>query len=378
MLTALGRWAAPRLAHSPWASGLGLARTLLALSTLGTLLATAPAVLLSPLSDGTVPPVCDGLFRAGVWCVVPAGHGEAARWLSVAVLLLVASGWRPQLTGIPHWYVVWSLLGNVTIRDGGDQIVAVLALLLVPVTLTDRRRWHWQPPTGDGRGRAGIVAYTALLLVQVQVSVLYLHASVAKLGVTEWANGTAMYYWTHNPMFTAPGWVQPVLDLIVAGPVGVALLTWGSVALEFGLAVAILVRPPVKRWLLVAGLAFHALIALTMGLASFGLAMAGALLLYLLPIGHQVRFPAVRPLWTYRGQAARREASAAMAGMVSIMRTRSAVAWARSWAVAPRWPHAARTVRWSRAQRVGVSAGRPAGDADAGAGDRDRHPGRDA
>jgi hypothetical protein len=37
-----------------------------------------------------------------------------------------------------------------------------------------------------------------------------------------------------------------------------------------------------------------------MGLASFGLSMAGALLLYLLPIGHQVQFPAVRPLWIHR------------------------------------------------------------------------------
>jgi antimicrobial peptide system SdpB family protein len=291
MLSALGRWAAPRLDRSPWASGLGLARTLLALGTLGTLLATSPQVLLSALADGTTAPTCDGLFGAGLWCLVPAGNGEAARWLSVAILLVVASGWRPQLTGIPHWYVAWSLLGNVTIRDGGDQITAVLALLLIPVTLTDRRRWHWQPPSGDGRDARGIAAYTALILIQIQVSVLYLHASVAKLGVTEWANGTAMYYWTHNPIFTAPGWVQPVLDTIVSWPVGVAVLTWGSVALEFALALAILVRPPVKRWLLVAGLGFHAMIAVTMGLTSFGLAMSGALLLYLLPIGHQLRLP---------------------------------------------------------------------------------------
>src|SRR5690348_6467121 len=101
MLTALGRWAAPRLERAPWASGLGLARTLLALGTLGTLLATSPRVLLSPLADGTVPPTCSGLSRAGIWCVVDAGHGQAARWLSIGILVLVASGWRPQLTGIP-------------------------------------------------------------------------------------------------------------------------------------------------------------------------------------------------------------------------------------------------------------------------------------
>ena len=148
-MTALGRWAGPRMTRAPWGSGLGLARTVLAL---GTLLATSPRVLMSPLSNGVVPPICVGLTRAGVWCAVPAGHGAAARWLSVAVLLLTASGWRPRVTGVLHWYVAWSLIANATVQDGGDQITAVLTLVLIPVTLTDPRRWHWQrPPEEIGR-----------------------------------------------------------------------------------------------------------------------------------------------------------------------------------------------------------------------------------
>lgn len=291
-LSALGRWAQPRLARAPWGSGLGLARTLLAAGTLATLLATSPRVLMSPLSNGVIPPICGGMAKAGVWCVVPAGHGEAARWLSIAILLLTASGWRPRVTGVLHWYVAWSLIANATIQDGGDQITAVLTLVLIPVTLTDPRRWHWQrPPEGSAAGTGRVVAYACLILAQLQMAVLYFQASVAKLGVREWADGTAMFYWFRNPTFGAPGWLRPLTDAVTGSAISVSLLTWASIAVEFALAVAILLRPPAKRLLLAAGLLFHDAIALTMGLISFDVAMSAGLLLYLLPVGQQLAAP---------------------------------------------------------------------------------------
>src|SRR5437868_3013270 len=119
----VGAWARSKIAAPPWGSGLGLARTVLALGTLGTLLATPPRVLLSPLAGGITPPVCAGLAKASAWCLLPHSP-QAVRWLSAAVLLVVASGWRPRLTAVPHWWVSWSLLASVTIQDGGDQITA--------------------------------------------------------------------------------------------------------------------------------------------------------------------------------------------------------------------------------------------------------------
>jgi antimicrobial peptide system SdpB family protein len=285
----LGRLSRPWLAVPTWSSGVGLARATLALGTLGTLLTTDPAVLMSPLSDGTVPPTCRGMGGLGVWCHAP-GTLAVGRWISVVVLLAVVSGWRPQITAIPHWYVSWSLIVNATIQDGGDQVAAVLTLLLLPICLTDTRRWHWQPssPARSTSGLSHIVARVTLLLIQIQVAVLYLHASVAKMGVTEWADGTALYYWLHHPTFGSPPWLRPVTDLVTYSPVGVAMLTWGSIALEFSLAIAIVLAPRARRVLLILGLAFHGSIALAMGLTSFFAAMAGALLLYLLPVGHRV------------------------------------------------------------------------------------------
>ena len=67
MLTLLGRWARPKVMSPVWGSGLGLARTVLALGTLGTLVFTDPAILMSRLANGVVPPVCGGVTRAGIW-----------------------------------------------------------------------------------------------------------------------------------------------------------------------------------------------------------------------------------------------------------------------------------------------------------------------
>jgi len=59
------------------------------------------------------------------------------RWVSILVLLVAASGWRPRYTAIPMWWVLFGNQASLTVVDGGDQISAVLALLLIP-DVTDR------------------------------------------------------------------------------------------------------------------------------------------------------------------------------------------------------------------------------------------------
>lgn len=285
----------------PWTSAVGLARTVLALGTLLTLLSTSYDLLLSPLADGTVPPVCSGAARAGLWCVVPSGHRWLAVVVSAGVLLAVVSGWRPRYTGVLHWWVAWSFTLAVTIQDGGDQVASVLTLLLIPITLTDPRRWHWQrgPALSVAAvpGWPWLIARTARVLIMVQVFVIYLHAAIAKLGVAEWADGTALWYWLRNPQFGAAGWLQPITDPIIASPVGVTVLTWGSVTVEFLLACALFMRPLPRRFLLVAGLGLHAGIMVTMGLVSFFCSMAAALLLYLIPVGQELAETWPAQLW---------------------------------------------------------------------------------
>jgi antimicrobial peptide system SdpB family protein len=312
-----GAWARARIADPPWGSALGLARTVLALGTLGTLLATPPQDLLSPLAGGITPPFCVNVARASAWCLMPADP-QFARWLSIGILLAVASGWRPRWTAIPHWWVCWSLYVSVSISDGGDQITADLTLLLIPVLLADSRIWHWQRPDPARSGPLPrLIAVVALLLAQVQVACLYLVAGISKLGVPEWLNGTELFYIFRSVLFSAPPWLSPVLSAVTSWPAGVAALTWGALALEITLGLALLLPKQLRPFLLASALLFHDMIALSMGLVSFDCAMSGALLLYLLPMGYQVTvprwLPQTRALLKSARRASPRPAAAAAA-----------------------------------------------------------------
>jgi antimicrobial peptide system SdpB family protein len=197
--------------------------------------------------------------------------------------------------------VAFSLSISATIPDGGDQATAVLTLLLLPVALTDPRRWHWQSLADETsttmHAAFRLLALSALFIIRLQVAGIYLNSSIAKLGVTEWRDGTAVYYWISQPIFGAPGWLHGLLFAVASTSVGVIAMTWGSLFLEFALAIAIVMPKRSWKYLLVAGIAFHGFIALMMGLLSFSLAMTAALILYLRPVDEPFNLSAVVALF---------------------------------------------------------------------------------
>src|SRR5262249_22982765 len=199
----------------PWTNVYGLARTILAIGTMLTL-ALHPANVLFSFSTQTSPELTRLIpfTRLGLFQLLAPTHIEEARWLAVASLAVVATGWRPRLTGLLHWYISVSFSASCLLIDGGDQVTSVLATLLLPATLTDPRAWHWQtaPCSRDRpallRRLAGLVASSALLVIRLQVAVIYFHSAVSKFGTTEWANGTAVYYWFNHPIFGLGGWMK--------------------------------------------------------------------------------------------------------------------------------------------------------------------------
>lgn len=276
----------------PWGSSYGLARTLIAVGTLLTLVFSDTESLFRPVRSMGEAPFCGGISGTGVFCVVPEGQLGSAQWACVAVLLVVASGWRPRWTGVPHWYVCFSVMNNIAIPDGGDQIAAILTLLLVPITLGDPRRWHWTPLSSGATAPQGLVvgvAVCAAVAAKIQVAGVYLHSSLAKLAVPEWSDGTVLYYWIHNPSFGAPPWAQDIAYAAVDTPAFVLLMTWVPLALEFALAISIVMSARARSWLLPMGIVFHVFIGATMGLWSFAFVMFGALVIMLTPIGNDSR-----------------------------------------------------------------------------------------
>jgi len=286
MLTRIGRWARGWAAIDPWTNVYGFARTLLALGTALTLTFSSSGALFGPALNTPPAPYCDGARKISLFCLAN-GHLDLARIPAVLILLLVASGWRPRITGLLHWWVSFSFQASALIVDGGDHVSEVLTLLLLPVTLTDSRRWHWQPPHAaaapERSEAARFVARFALLAIRVQVCGIYLHSSIGKMSVPEWVDGTALYYWLSDPLFGAPSWLSPAIMPLVTHGLTVTLLTWGVIFLELVLAAGLLISP--KRWptLLALGIALHSGIALIQGLTSFALAMIAALILFFRP-----------------------------------------------------------------------------------------------
>ncbi|MEE1942656.1 sporulation-delaying protein SdpB family protein [Streptomyces sp. TRM 70361] len=285
----------------PWTNVYGLARTLVALGTAGTLVASSAETLFRPVATlGDYPP-CTSTAAAGVFCLAPDDHTRLTwiMWGCVAVLLVVASGWRPRLTALPHAYVNYSVFSGISIIDGGDQIALVLSVLFVLPALGDGRRWHWQQPPDRGTGPSSgalpaLIGVSGLVMVRVQMTVLYFQAAAAKLPHAEWQDGTAMWYWGSHLEFGPAPWLDTLVAPVITAPLGVALLTWVPLVIEFSLAVSLLLPQRVRWWVMGAGLSFHLSIAVMMGLWSFALAMAGGIVVLCAPLGSSFRLRFIR------------------------------------------------------------------------------------
>ncbi|MFV0138248.1 sporulation-delaying protein SdpB family protein [Streptomyces sp. HMX87] len=279
----------------PWTNVYGLARTLVALGTAGTLAASSAEALFRPVATVGDYPLCDSTTSASLFCLAPDSYAHLTwlKWGCVAALLVIASGWRPRFTALPHAYINYSVFAGIAIVDGGDQIALILSILLTLPALGDRRRWHWQTDrdrtidTTTGRALA-LIGISALVVLRLQMVVVYLQAAVAKLPHQEWQNGTAMWYWGNNLEFGPAPWLDTFVAPVISTPLGVALMTWIPLVIEASLVLCLLLPQRLRWWAMGAGIAFHLAIALTMGLWSFALAMSGGIVVLCLPLGSTI------------------------------------------------------------------------------------------
>ncbi|MFD9701604.1 sporulation-delaying protein SdpB family protein [Lentzea sp. NPDC059081] len=256
---------------------LSVGRSLLALAS-GLLLVLSPDRALFPRTAGVADgPVCDGIGRVSLWCVAESAGVDllVCRVIALAVLVVVALGYRPRWTCVPHWYVTYSLSVAVVLPDAGEQVIRILTLLLVPICLGDGRRWQWRQPDDPmpavWRGRA----WAAQLFVRVLGVTIYLQASLSKLAVREWRDGTAGYYWLVHPHYGSDIAVHAPLGTLLQHQIGVSAVTWGALAAELTMALCLLGSGRVRRagWAL--AIAMHGSISVLMGFTTFAMTMAG-------------------------------------------------------------------------------------------------------
>ncbi len=270
------------LSVDPREPAAGLARSLLALGTLLTMLATPRDQLFFRSDQHPEGVACGELAnRFGLYCIFDRTH-SITYIISFAILLAVVLGVFPGILSWLHAWLAWSFVHSVPIIDGGDQIAQALTLLFVVFHFGDMRLTHWHTNSMFAHVDRlfAPVRAAAVLLFMIQGSVVYLHASIAKFGVPEWPNGTAIWYWMQDPTFAPPHWLYVPINALLSYAPTALLVTYGILAFEFILGVAIFFRTSARRSLLVPGLVLHVVFAMVFGLWSFLCSMSSLLIMY--------------------------------------------------------------------------------------------------
>lgn len=183
--------------------------------------------------------------------------------VSGAISLVV--GWHTRVAAVVVFVTLISLTrSNPYVFNAGDALLRLLAfyVMLAPSGA------EWSLDRRRAGGPAPAVPAWPLRLLQIQVSVMYAGAAVAKLGGPPWRDGTAASYAARLPDLERFG----VGDLLGRSRLAAELATYGTVAIEGGLAVLIWWRR--TRWFaLAAGVLLHLSIDASIRIGFFTLAV---------------------------------------------------------------------------------------------------------
>ena len=207
--------------------------------------------------------------------------------VSICILILVISGYFPQVTSFLHAWVNISITNSLVPIDGGDQIAANLSLFLIPICLTDPRinQWNTSKPSN---AYINVFANVTFFFIQLQAAIIYLQSGIGKMYTEEWKEGTAAFYWLSHPIHGAPDWLRSILEPLTLSNY-VFLVTWAVMVFEVFLFSCIFANKRVKSAFLAAAIGFHFSIFVIHGLFSFFFSMFALLLIYLDDANHFMR-----------------------------------------------------------------------------------------
>lgn len=203
-------------------------------------------------------------------------HGALVALASHAVLMLLGVFSRVQAAAIFVWLV--SLQNrNPLINDGEDTVFRIFAFMMIWLPLdaywSILRRSH----DSVARSRRYSSAW-GLRLIQIEMTAIYASAAISKLGGETWQNGTAMWYVSR--MTDNFGRLIPSVLFdhfwVTAG------LTWGALFIEAVLPFALWHRQT-RKIAILAGVALHLGIELSMNLFLFEWVMILGLLTFVVP-----------------------------------------------------------------------------------------------
>lgn len=270
----------------------GLARSLCAFGLLIILISNSPHVLFTDDFDSL--PSLFGVKNeivksTSLFDILGYENIWVSYFLAIFILIVVVIGYRPRYTGFLHLWVHYSFYVSCLNINGGTQIAMLITFYLLPITLLDGRKYHWQPAQEIKVKYLRWIVANWIFLLRIQCCVVYLDAAVAKFSVKEWADGTSLYYWMNNHAFGLPSHLS-FLSPIFEDPLILPILTYGVLIFELILAMGLLISNEYKSSLLLFGLIFHLGIAVCFGLVGFFFSMAALLVVYLRPWNKEFEF----------------------------------------------------------------------------------------
>jgi antimicrobial peptide system SdpB family protein len=261
----------------PWNSNLGIARSLLATCTLLTIIFNNFNIIIDTTALHTSKLILD---KFNFFLIFNNNSKE----ISIIILMLVISGYRPQLTCLLHWWIAFSFKGACIAVNGGDSIASIITLLLIPICLFDFRKNHWINEYFDINYKIKMFSYFSYWFLKIQIAYIYFDAWYSKMFIQEWKNGTAIWYYAHHSVF---GFIDtPFIEFLLKNSLICMILTYSVLILEFFLAISIFcnINAKIKKIIFVIGIIFHTTISFEIGIISFGFCMYSALIILLLPL----------------------------------------------------------------------------------------------
>ncbi|WP_239700479.1 MULTISPECIES: sporulation-delaying protein SdpB family protein [unclassified Mammaliicoccus] len=269
-----------KLKISPYSPILGVVRSVIAFSLLLTLTLNSSNTLFKPISQETDIINCN-YKEFTAFCSM--NHDtyfdiNITKYVVIICLIMIIIGYLPQLMGILHFYIAYSVQNTMSIVDGGDQVAMVMTFWLMLISLFDNRINHWHKKS-NGWENNKVIGWGLITALNVQISYLYLNSAVTKMKNKEWLDGSAVYYYLNDNLYGLPRPLYNLFDFALETPI-VGLITWGTLILQLLIFASIFSSYRFKKIVFYLAIFMHEIFALFMGLVSFSIVMLAVLIFY--------------------------------------------------------------------------------------------------
>lgn len=269
-----------KLKISPFSPMLGLVRSIIAFSLLLTLITNSSNTLFKPTSSDTSIINCS-YKEYTMFCLMSHENYfniSITKYIVIVCLILIIIGYLPQLMGIIHFYIAYSVQNTMTIIDGGEQVAMVMTFWLMLISLFDNRTNHWQKVRSRWKYNKAI-GWGFIITLNFQISYLYLNSAITKMKNKEWLDGSAVYYYLNDNLYGLPKPLYNTFSFILESPL-VGFITWGTLLLQLLIFASVFSNSKYKKIIFYLAIFMHEIFALFMGLISFSIVMLAVLIFY--------------------------------------------------------------------------------------------------